>query len=109
MVDISRKLRVKTFYQTDADGVFVGEVQGHESPLEPGRFLVPAGAVSTRPPAFAVGKRARWVPEHFAWSLEDTPAPEPIPVESPAGPAFTVRWDETLGVWVADGLPAPGA
>ncbi len=61
-------------YQTDKNGVFVGTVTCDESPLEPGVFLVPAGAVTTAPPAFGGGQQARW--DGAQWLVEDAPIPE---------------------------------
>ncbi len=38
-------------YQFDRAGLFLFETVSHESPLEPGVFLVPAGCTLTPPPA----------------------------------------------------------
>lgn len=51
--------------------VFVSEVVADESPLEPGIFLIPAGAVDAPPPAVPEGKRAKYTDETFV--LEDLP------------------------------------
>lgn len=42
---------MKTAYQTDAAGRLTGEAQADESPLEPGVWLLPAGATFDAPPA----------------------------------------------------------
>lgn len=60
---------MKTVYQTDAAGVFVGETVAHESPLEPGAVLIPAGCVESPPPAAAAGHAAMW--SGSAWALVD--------------------------------------
>ncbi|MBS1180448.1 MAG: hypothetical protein H6Q99_328 [Proteobacteria bacterium] len=60
---------MKTVYQTDAAGVFVGETVAHESPLEPGVVLIPAGCVESPPPAAAAGHAAMW--SGSAWALVD--------------------------------------
>lgn len=40
----------KTVYQCNPAGLFVGESLADESPLEPGVFLIPGGAVEIPPP-----------------------------------------------------------
>lgn len=57
----------RTVYQTDAAGLFVGEVQARESPLEPGVFMIPAGCVEEPPPAAEAKKAAVWMAD--AWTL----------------------------------------
>ncbi len=70
-------------YQTNANGVFIGETEADESPLEPGVFHIPGGCVEQAPPAFGEGERARWA--EGAWLVEPVPpAPEP---EEPGEPA----------------------
>jgi hypothetical protein len=65
-------------------GVFIGVDFAQESPLEPGIFLLPAGATFVEPPQFAEGKQAVWNGE--TWEVQDIPpppeppAPEPEPV-----------------------------
>lgn len=75
----------KTVSQLDAAGYFVGETIAHESPLEPGKFLIPGGAIDRKPPqAIEPGKRYR--PEGKEWQAEDIPqppAPEPEPQPEP--------------------------
>ena len=71
---------MKTVSQIDAAGYFVGPVLAEESPLEPGVFLIPGGAVDKAPPAtLEQGKRYR--PWGTGWRGEDvpTPAAEPEP------------------------------
>ncbi len=68
-------------YQTNKDGVFVGPVKRQKSPLEPGVFLVPAGAVVVEPPSFAAGEMAVW--DGAAWSVKPIPVP-PAPPEMQA-------------------------
>jgi hypothetical protein len=41
---------MKTFSQLDKDGFFVGAVEADESPLEPGIYLIPGGAIDRTPP-----------------------------------------------------------
>lgn len=68
-------------YQTRPDGVFIGYVECDESPLEPGVFLVPGGAVTKEPPSFEAPDRARWTGKK--WVIEPTPPDEPEPEAPP--------------------------
>lgn len=58
---------MKIVYQTDKDGFLIGAVPADESPLEPGVYLIPGGAVETRPPDLKPGRAARWV--NGAWEV----------------------------------------
>lgn len=55
--------------QLDADGYFIGGVVADESPLEPGVFLIPGGAIDIEPPEARAGMRfkpaqdATWIEE----------------------------------------------
>lgn len=57
---------MKTVYQTDSSGIFIGETIARESPLEPGVYLIPFGCVEETPPS-AIGHAAVYV--NNAWSL----------------------------------------
>jgi len=57
----------KTVYQTDRSGLFVGEVQARESPLEPDVYIIPAGCVEVPPPAAEAKKAVMWMVD--AWVL----------------------------------------
>ena len=75
---------MKTVYQTDAEGFFIGSVQADPSPLEPGVWLIPGGAVEIAPPALSEGQRAQWVDSK--WTVVDPepelePEPDPTPEE----------------------------
>ena len=70
--------------------VFIGVDFAQESPLEPGVFLLPAGATFVEPPQVAEGKQAIWGGE--SWSVQDipvSPAPEPEPEPEPE----PLTWD----------------
>lgn len=67
---------MKTVSQLDADGYYVSTTIAQRSPLEPGVFLIPGGAVDAYPPVVSQGKRARWAD---GWVFEDIPAPESDP------------------------------
>ena len=58
-------------YQT-TNGKYIGETEAQESPLEPGKFLIPAGAVETTPPAFdSQNQYAEWTGSE--WQIKDIP------------------------------------
>ena len=67
---------MKLVSQLDADGYYVGPAIAQRSPLEPGVFLIPGGAVDAAPPVVPQGGRARW---SDGWVFEDIPAPESDP------------------------------
>ena len=80
----------KIVSQLDADGYYVGATFADESPLEPGVYLLPAGAIDKEPPKnLEEGKRYR--PWGSGWRSEDIPLPpdeeEAIP-EEPIEPVF---------------------
>ncbi|KAA0983768.1 phage tail protein [Pseudomonas sp. ANT_J28] len=60
---------VKTVYQTDHLGIYVGPVVADESPVEPGVFLIPGGCVEIAPPAIPEHKVAWWSGQD--WQLVD--------------------------------------
>lgn len=77
-------MTVKTVFQTDYDGFYVGEVAADESPLEPGVFLIPAGAFEDPPPKEPAGMKARrvngkWVLVTIPKTTEPQPEPKPEP------------------------------
>ena len=74
---------MKIVSQLDADGYFVGLTAADESPLEPGVFLIPGGAVDASPPVVPDGHRARW---SNGWAFEAIPQPEPEPEPPPPPP-----------------------
>ncbi len=66
-------MTTKTVYQTDRAGHYLCETLADESPLQPGVFLIPAGAVDTAPPAeWPDEKWPRW--NGAAWDLVTMPA-----------------------------------
>jgi hypothetical protein len=66
-------------YQTNHEGVFVGIVSCDESPLEPGVFIIPGGAVTIKPPGFEEDEYVRW--EDGVWVTEKLPETEPTDAE----------------------------
>jgi hypothetical protein len=69
----------KTAYQFDGSGLFQGETEADESPLEPGVYLLPAGCTFVAPPkSVPDGKWPRWT--GFNWTFATKPKPaEPKP------------------------------
>jgi hypothetical protein len=64
---------MKTVYQLNQQGEYIGETIAHESPLEPGIYLIPGGCVETAPPETKKGQVAVW---DGVWTLVDVPEPE---------------------------------
>lgn len=65
----------KTVFQTDRHGVFVFPTTAFASPLEPGKFLIPAGCVDAPPPPCEPGTRARWAGGEWLLEAWEPPAP----------------------------------
>lgn len=63
-------------YQTDDNGVFIGEVVCQLSPLDPEEtWLIPRGAVTKTPPKFASDEQAVW--NGKKWIVEPIPVADP--------------------------------
>lgn len=58
---------MKIVSQLNSVGYFVGPVVADESPMEPGVFLIPGGAVDAPPPNIPAGKVALW--QGWAWAF----------------------------------------
>ena len=71
---------MKQVSQLDQDGYFVGVTTADPSPLEPGVFLIPGGAIDAPAPTVPEGQRAKWEGQ---WVFEDIPQPEPEPEPEP--------------------------
>lgn len=73
-------------YQTDytGDGRFVGVLEADLDPMEEGKFLIPAGAVTLAPPVAEAPAYARWAGD--AWEVYLPPEPEPEPEMPPQEP-----------------------
>lgn len=71
----------KLVSQLDALGYFTHPTVADESPLEPGVFLLPAGAVDLPPPVVPAGQRAKFNSGKFV--MENIPQPEPAPEPAP--------------------------
>lgn len=60
-------MTIKTVYQLDPGGLYMGLAAAYESPLEPGVFNLPAGCVDLAPPLATTGEAAVW--SGGEWSL----------------------------------------
>ena len=79
-------------YQTDQAGIYIGEVECQESPLEPGVYLLPGGSTLIAPPLALDGERA--VLENGVWKIESS-----IPViEEPVTPEVVLTPEENLAM-----------
>lgn len=72
---------MKTVYQTNEHGFLVGVTEADESPLEPGVWLIPRGAVEHPPPEPRAGQVPFWTGS--AWEMRTPPA-ESVPPPPPA-------------------------
>lgn len=67
-------MKTKTVHQTDRAGMYLGPAIADESPLEPGLFHLPAGAVEITPPEdWPEDKWPRW--NGSSWELTNKPQP----------------------------------
>jgi hypothetical protein len=99
-------MSTKIVYQTGPDGRYVGPTEADESPLEPGVWLIPAGAVETPPPEAPEGHFARWT--GMAWEVVPMPAPpEPeVSKQMPEERAPRAVTRRQLRLWlVRNGIP----
>lgn len=68
-------------YQYARDGLYQGETEADESPMEPGVYLLPARCTLTPPPAdVPEGKWPRWNGADWVLANKPQPAPAPDPV-----------------------------
>lgn len=103
---------MKHFPQIDAHGYFIGPAPADESPREPGRYLIPTGAIDAPLPTPGPDQRARW--DEAAWVYETVPPPRgeaPYPswvfdeaaqewVAPEPRPDDQAVWDEAAQVWI---------
>ena len=71
---------MKIVSQLNAAGYFVGPVEADESPLEPGVYLIPGGAIDVPPPSVPADRVALWQGGQWAFVLppEDEDAEPPV-------------------------------
>lgn len=104
-------LNVRIIPQLDSEGRFIGETVADESPLEPGVFLLPAGAVDAPLPVIPAGFFARWdgrwVLTKIPTPVEPDPVPEMLPSLTPAQfwMQLAIDGDEAAALAIIDTLP----
>lgn len=77
----------KTVYQTDRAGQYAGQTLADESPLEPGVYHLPQGAIETAPPdTWPEHQWPRW--NGHAWELINRPVPPAEPTATEKLAAF---------------------
>ncbi|WP_184415285.1 DUF4376 domain-containing protein [Rhodocyclus tenuis] len=91
----------KIVSQLDGDGFFVGAAIADESPLEPGKFLLPGGCIDVSPPDVPPGKAARWNGEGFVLSDIISQATDDASVLDPRAVAKTARAEAVAAITVA--------
>lgn len=84
----------KTISQLDDAGHFVGAAVADESPLEPGVWLIPAGAIDAPPPEIPDGSLARWDGDGFV--IEAIPAPEVVSPSAPSSAELQAKYTALL-------------
>ena len=90
---------MKVFHFHPETGVFLGEGNADPSPLEPGKWLLPAHATAIEPLLPNNNEQVIWVNNN--WQLRPIPEPEPPsepePTEPlPPFPSYTTFWDALL-------------
>lgn len=74
-------MKSKTVWQCDSAGYLIGRTVADESPLEPGTYLIPSGAVTVKPP-HPLTDNQEWWWDGKAWQAVD--ARPLVPVLTPA-------------------------
>lgn len=95
----------KIVSQLDSNDYFVDACYADESPLEPGVYLIPGGAVDYPPPVVPEGKRAKWNGNGF--DFEKIPAPPPPDLEGTLAAinrAIQTKLDAGAYAWGYNGL-----
>jgi hypothetical protein len=99
------------FHYHSETGAFLGEGTANPSPLEPGKWLIPAHATTATPPTAQDGNQTLWI--NGDWQVQPIPQPEPEPVPEPTEPPPALTTEQKLnaaGLTVAElkelfGLP----
>jgi len=76
-------------YQTDLNGVYVGNTVADQDPLDGTNWLIPAGCVETAPPTVTDTQLARW--GGTEWVVETIPVVEIDPEPEPTAPEVLAR------------------
>jgi hypothetical protein len=84
---------------------YVGVSDADNSPLEPGKYLIPAHATVIPVPSFTVNQRARFDEAYQSWFVEDIPLPPEPPVPTPEEvKASLLEWLELRADFIKDRL-----
>ena len=78
-------------YHYNVEGIFTSEGVANPSPLEPGKYLVPAKATTVEPIAVVDGQVARWTGEE--WEAYVAPEPEEWKPASLEEAKLNKTWD----------------
>lgn len=95
---------MKLVSQLDPQGYFTGAVEADPSPLEPGVFLLPGGAIDVPPPEVPEGMAALWQGE--AWAFVTPPDDNVPPIPPIAGVPQVVTRFQARAALHLDGLLA---
>ena len=84
------------FHYHPETGALLGEGTADPSPLEPGKWLIPAHATTATPPTAQDGEQALWI--NGAWQVQFIPEPEPEPEPEPTEPQpnYVAFWDALI-------------
>lgn len=94
---------MKTVSQLNAAGYFTGPVIADESPLEPGVYLIPGGAIDVEPPNIPAGKVALRQGNSWVFVLPPEPEEEAPPVDGV--PQSVTRFQAIAALHLAGHLP----
>lgn len=97
----------KIVSQLDQNGRYIGPVVADLSPLEPGVYLLPGGAVDAPPPDVPDGMYAQWNGADF--DLITIPVPEPEPEPEPPTVAQACAEIDSIAEQVRLKYITPGA
>lgn len=87
---------MKIYNYDNTTGDFISTGEADESPLEPGKYIVPAYATTIKPPVFDAVKQ-RCIFNKVEWVIESRPEPEPVPEQEPTN----YKDSNELSLWQA--------
>lgn len=96
----------KIVSQLDTAGYFLAPTVADESPLEPGVWLIPGGAIDQAPP-LAINPGKRYRPENGGWVEEDIPPPSvdpDTPVDENGIPQEVTRFQALAALHLSEKL-----
>jgi hypothetical protein len=88
---------MKIYHYHPDSGVYTGNGTADESPLEPGKWLIPAYATKVKPPATKNGQEAAWAGGE--WVVRARPASESRAIPEPedaSSPSYIAFWDALI-------------